>query len=160
MTEQDIISKATTLRSQLNEGLSWEAITNLHPNYASVKADIVESKQLGDSIRTSYVFVADGFLNRILVGGEPNGKYEVIEECRLEKVKPTITETKVTLTGETQVFSNDVEKIVKEDTTAKEVIEDIKREVKELAESVPVSVKITEFDKKTEYVVNLEIAPT
>ena len=103
------------------------------------------------------MFTADGFRNRFLIGGAPSGEYEIIEECRLEKVKEVYTETKVTVTGETTMSTNDIVKVIKEDQTAKEVIENIKREVVEVKEQEPVNIVMTDYEKKTEYVVNFEL---
>lgn len=156
MTEQDIIAKATAVRLSFDSEAAFNAITSKHDDYTGLKAQSEEAVQLGDYLRISYVINKEGFLNRFLISGSAAGQYEIIEECRLEKVKETHTETKVTVTGETLISTNDVEKVVKEDKTAKEVIDSIKREVSELKESTPVNVQMTDYDKKTEYVVSFE----
>ena len=156
MTEQEIITKATAVRLSFDSEAAFGAITTKNTDYTGLKAQSEEAVQLGDFLRITYVVDKDGYLNRFLVSGSAAGQYEVIEECRLEKVKETHTETKVTVTGETLISTNDVEKVVKEDKTAKEVIESIKREVTELKESTPVNVQMADYEKKAEYIVCFE----
>ena len=160
MTEQDIITRATAVRSEFDSQSAYSAIAAKHEEYKGLEAQSQEVVQLGDFLRISYVIKKDDYLNRFLISGSPAGQYEVIEECRLEKVKEVHTETKVIVTGETVMSTNDVDKVVKEDKAAKQVIEEIKHKVEELKEGTPVNVQVTDYDKKTEYVVAFETKPT
>jgi len=69
--------------------VAWQVITDLHPSYATLKPESVDVKQLGDYVRASFVFVADGFSNRVIIEKAPTGAYSVIEECRLEPIQRT-----------------------------------------------------------------------
>lgn len=122
MTEEQIIELATAPRSPYDSESATGAVVAKHTDYSTLKPESQEDKQLGDFHRITLLYKKDGFLNRFLISGSPAGQYEIIEECRLEKVEEVVeevfTETKVTVTGETVLITNDVEK-VKEDTTAK-----------------------------------------
>lgn len=158
LTDKQVLEKATAVRSAYKEESALSAIVEKHSSYAGLAPEQTEVKQLGDYTRAAFVFTVDGFRNRFLVDGSPAGAYEIIEECRLEKTKDVYTETKVSVTGETSVATNDVVRVVKEDQTAKEVVENIKREVPQVQQQEPVAIKITDYEKKTEYVVNFEQA--
>ena len=147
MTEKDIISKATQVRGSFDEEKALNSIVSLHEDYAGLKPSSVSLTQLGEEVRGSIVIVNNDYLNRFLVATSSSGssKYKVIEECQIEKIKPIQTETKVTVTGETSIITNDIEKIIKEDKTAKEVIQNIKREVPEMKENKPVEVQRTDY---------------
>lgn len=123
MTEKDIISKATEVRSPFDQEKALASIVNLHESYAGLKPSSVSLTQLGDEVRGSIVIINNDYLNRFLVAtksgssstseNSENSKYKVIEECQIEKIKSTHTETKVTVTGETSVLTNDIEKLIK-----------------------------------------------
>lgn len=84
---------------------------NLHESYAGLKPSSVSLTQLGEEVRGSIVIINNDYLNRFLVAtksgssttseSSESSKYKVIEECQIEKIKSTHTETKVTVTGET-----------------------------------------------------------
>lgn len=156
MSDKEVVEKATALRSTYSHENALAAIVSKHSSYAGLVPEQTEVKQLGDFTRAAFVFTVDGFRNRFLVGGAPSGSYEIIEECRLEKSKEVYTETKVSVTGETSIATNDVVRVVKEDQTAKEVIENIRREVAEVRAQEPTAIKITDYEKKIEFVVDFE----
>lgn len=162
MSNQDILEKSTLLKPETNfeENVAWKVITDLHPSYVTLKPESVDVKQLGDYVRASFVFVSDGFSNRVIIEKSPAGTYDIIEECRLEPIERTETVTKVTTTGQTEMITNDIEKVTKNDETIKEVINNVQREVVEVKESEPVEIKATEFEKSTEYVVKFESVTT
>ena len=59
--------------------IAWKVITDLHPSYAAVKPESVDVKQLGDYVRASFVFVSDGYSNRVIIEKSPVEEYTVIE---------------------------------------------------------------------------------
>ena len=169
MTEQALIEKATALRSPFDQTAALGAITALHSSYEGLAPSSVSLTQLGDEVRGSIVILKDDSLNRFLVATSASSssesstespKYKVIEECIIEKIKPTHTETKVTVTGEKMSITNDIEKIVKEDKVVKELINSVKKDHPENKEDKPILVQTVEYEKKSEYVLHFEKEPT
>lgn len=77
--DEDILKRATQLSSELqqlfDQSQAWKTVTARHAVYEGVKPRSVEVRQIGNSVRVSFVISDNEYASRVMVSREPSGQY-------------------------------------------------------------------------------------